>query len=47
MIDVAVMFGANRTKAEREMFDALQFEIDLAKVPKNAICFQRIHSIIE
>lgn len=32
MIDVAVIFGANRTTAESELHDALQFEIELAKV---------------
>lgn len=32
MIDVAVMFGANRTRAVSELHDALQFEIELAKV---------------
>lgn len=32
MIDVAVMFGANRSTAETELRDTLQFEIELAKV---------------
>lgn len=32
MIDVAVIFGANRTRAEKDMSDVLQFEIELAKV---------------
>lgn len=32
MVDVAVMFGANRTRAEKEMTDVLKFEIELAKV---------------
>lgn len=32
MVDTAVMFGANRTRAESELLDALQFEIELAKV---------------
>lgn len=32
MIDVAVLFGANKTVAEREQYDALRFEMELAKV---------------
>lgn len=32
MIDAAVLFGANKTLAEREQYDALRFEMDLAKV---------------
>lgn len=32
MIDVAVIFGANRTRAEKEMTDVLEFEIELANV---------------
>ena len=32
MVDVAVMFGANRSAAERELLDSLNFEIELAKV---------------
>lgn len=32
MIDIAVIFGANRTQAEQEMTDVLKFEIELAKV---------------
>ena len=31
-IDVAVQFGADKAKAEKEMTDALEFEIGLAKV---------------
>lgn len=31
-IDLAVMFGASRADAEREMRGALDFEIELAKV---------------
>lgn len=32
MVDAAVMFGANRTAAEHELLDSLNFEIELAKV---------------
>lgn len=32
MVDNAVIFGANRTRAEEEMKDALEFEIKLANV---------------
>lgn len=32
MVDVAVFYGANRSVAEREMQDALQFEKGLDKV---------------
>lgn len=32
MVDAAVLFGANRTNAELELLDALNFETELAKV---------------
>lgn len=32
MVDVAVMFGANQSNAEIELFDSLLLEIELAKV---------------
>lgn len=32
MVDAAVIFGANRSNAERELHDTLQFETELAKV---------------
>lgn len=32
MVDNAVIFGANRTRAEEEMKDALEFEMKLANV---------------
>lgn len=32
MVDVAVIYGANRSFAEREMRDVLEFETNLAKV---------------
>jgi neprilysin len=31
-IDIAVLFGAEKERAEKEMMDALEFEIGLAKV---------------
>lgn len=37
MIDAAVIFGANRSNAEREMLNALQFEMELAKVFNSTI----------
>lgn len=47
MIDAAVMFGANRTRAEKEMTEVLQFEIDLANVistnRKNSHFFRSIN----
>lgn len=32
MVDVAVIFGANKSDAERELYDSLKFEIELSKV---------------
>lgn len=32
MVDAAVIFGANRSVAEHELLDSLNFEIELAKV---------------
>lgn len=32
MVDAAVLFGANKTTAERDLRSALQFEMELAKV---------------
>lgn len=32
MVDMAAMFGANRTRAEQELKESLEFEIKLAKV---------------
>jgi neprilysin len=34
-VDVAVQLGADRKRAEKEMMDALEFEIGLAKVNIN------------
>lgn len=34
MVDAAVMFGANKSDAERELLESLKFEIELAKVAK-------------
>lgn len=36
MVDTAVIYGANKSDAERELYDTLKFEIELAKVwPKS------------
>lgn len=32
MVDMAVIFGADRTEAEFELLESLRFEIELAKV---------------
>lgn len=32
MVDVAVIFGADRSRAEKEMKDSLEFEMQLANV---------------
>lgn len=40
MVDAAVIFGANKTAAELELYDALLFEMALAKV----IIFRHFHS---
>lgn len=37
MVDTAVIFGANRTRAEAEMMDALHFEMRLASVSVNQV----------
>lgn len=37
MIDIAVIVGANRTKAEAEFRDVLRFEMDLAKVLQSIV----------
>lgn len=39
MVDAAVLFGANKTTAERELYKALQFEMELAKVNENHFNF--------
>lgn len=35
MVDVAVIFGAERNRAEQEMKESLEFEIQLANVSIN------------
>lgn len=32
MIDAAILFGANETMAEQQLYNTLQFEMELAKV---------------
>lgn len=36
MVDMAVIYGAERERAERELMDSLNFEIALANV---SVCF--------
>lgn len=37
-VDMAVLFGAERNRAEREMRDVLDFEIALANVRHDTLC---------
>lgn len=37
MVDIAVMFGASKERAEKELKESLQFEINLANVSKNIL----------
>lgn len=37
MVDVAVIYGAERSRAERELLDSLNFEIALANVRVKSI----------
>lgn len=32
MVDIAVIYGANRNRAEKELMDSLKFEMKLANV---------------
>lgn len=43
MVDNAVIFGANRTRAEVELKDALEFEMKLANVSANISIFLSIN----
>lgn len=42
MVDMAVIYGADRTRAEREMRDVIDFEISVANV-SNASPFRMNH----
>lgn len=42
MVDVAVIYGAEQPRAERELLDSLQFEIALANVNCNYLFFHLI-----
>lgn len=44
MVDSAVLLGANKTKAEEEMKEALLFEINMANVSKIQIQILKIIS---
>lgn len=46
MVDNAVIFGANRTRAEAELKDALEFEMKLANVIFGFILNERIGTLI-
>lgn len=39
MVDIAVLFGADRDRANRELKDSIEFEMQLAKVRANWIYF--------
>lgn len=39
LIDIAVMFGANRTRAEIEMAESIEFELKMANVSANIFFF--------
>lgn len=39
MVDAAVVFGANRSAAELELLESLQFEMELAKVKIKIVFF--------
>lgn len=36
MVDIAVIYGADRSRAERELMESLEFEMKLANVSLNA-----------
>lgn len=41
LVDLAVAFGAEKDRAEKEMYDVLQFQVDLANVSvqcSNQVC---------
>lgn len=48
MVDIAVLFGANRQRATQELLESLKFEIKLANVRGNIIfIFKRLfHSTV-
>lgn len=41
MVDLAVLFGAEKSAAERDMNDAIDFEMKLAKVSISKINFSK------
>lgn len=38
MVDIAVIYGAERSRAERELMESLEFEMKLANVRYMCIC---------
>lgn len=38
MVDIAVIYGAERSRAERELMESLEFEMKLANVRYICIC---------
>lgn len=39
VVDMAVYFGAEKDRAENELYDVLQFEVELANVIAYCVCF--------
>lgn len=39
MVDMAVYFGAEKDRAETEIYEVLQFEVELANVTARCTCF--------
>lgn len=42
MVDMAVIYGADRSRAERELMDSLNFEIALANVSEMSFFYFQI-----